>query len=399
MSMVLSVSQINNKIKNLLDNDIEMHNVLIKGEISNYKLHSSGHHYLTLKDETSSISAVFFKFDALKLKFRLENGMSIIAGGKISSFPKSGQYQLYIKDITEDGTGNLDLAFNQLKEKLYKEGLFDEKYKKSLPRFPRRVAVVTSKTGAVISDIVRVIRARYNLADIVLYPSAVQGDGAATEISKAIELINKHNTADVIICGRGGGSIEDLWAFNEEVLARTIFGSEIPIISAVGHAPDITIADFVADARAQTPSNAGEIAVPNVLEIRNFVSAVENKLINDIKNNISNKIQTLELLSQKLIAKSPEKYILDKGITVRNLSDKMILHMNNILNSKRNALITNISVIEAFNPLKVLIRGYTVCSDSAGKTIKSIKKIKKGDNINILFSDGIAHCNVERKSK
>lgn len=399
MNIILSVSQVNNKIKNLLDNDIQLQNVLIRGEISNYKLHSSGHHYLTLKDEQSSISAVFFKFDALKLKFSLKNGMKIIVGGKISSFPKSGQYQLYIKDITEDGIGNLQLAFNELKEKLYKEGLFDEKHKKPLPRFPRRVAVVTSPTGAVISDIVRVVKARYNLADIVLYPSAVQGEGAAQEISKAIELINEHNTADIIICGRGGGSIEDLWAFNEENLARTIFNSTIPIISAVGHAPDITIADFVADVRAQTPSNAGEIAVPNALEIRNFLSAVENKLTKDIKNNILNKIQTLELLSQKLIAKSPEKYILDKRITVKNLSYKMILHMNNIIKSKKNTLITNISVIEAFNPLKVLIRGYTVCSDSSGNTIKSIKKIKKGDNINILFTDGTAHCNVEGKNK
>lgn len=399
MNTILSVSQVNNKIKNLLDNDMDMQNILIKGEISNHKLHSSGHHYLTLKDEQSSISAVFFKFDALKLKFRLENGMNIIASGKISSFPKNGQYQLYIKDITEDGVGNLQLAFNQLKEKLYNEGLFDEKYKKPLPRFPQKIAVITSPTGAVISDIVRVIKARYNLANIVLYPSAVQGGGAAIEISKAIELINEHNTADIIICGRGGGSIEDLWAFNEEIVARAIFNSKIPIISAVGHAPDISIADFVADVRAQTPSNAGEIAVPNVLEIRNFINAVSNKLNNDIKNNIVCKIQTLELLSQKLIAKSPEKYILDKRIILQNLSDKIVLHINNIINSKRNTLITNISVIEAFNPLKVLIRGYTVCSDSSGKMIKSIKKIKKGDNINILFSDGKVNCSVEGKSK
>lgn len=399
MNVVLSVSQINNKIKNLLDNDMQLQNVLIRGEISNYKLHSSGHHYLTLKDEDSSISAVFFKFDALKLRFSLKNGMKIIAGGKVSSFPKSGQYQLYIKDITEDGIGNLGVAFNELKEKLYKEGLFDERYKKPLPRFPRRIAVATSPTGAVISDIVRVIRARYNLADIILYPTPVQGDGAATEISRAIELINEHNNADIIICGRGGGSIEDLWAFNEEILARAIFNSDIPIISAVGHAPDVTIADFVADVRAQTPSNAGEISVPNMLEIRKFLSAVENKLSCDIRNNISNKIQLLELLSQKLLAKSPERYIFDKRITLQNLTDKMILHINNIINSKRNTLITNISVIEAFNPLKVLIRGYTVCSDSTGKTIKSIKKIKKGDNINILFTDGIINCSVEGKSK
>ena len=256
MATIYTVSQLNNEIKDLLDTIPGYRGLMVQGEISNYKAHSSGHHYMTLKDENAAINAVMFRSDAMRLKFRLQNGMKVIVKARVSSFPRTGAVQLYVSEIIPDGAGALNLAFEQLKAKLQAEGLFSERYKKPIPTCPNSIALVTSPTGAAVRDMIRILGRRWPLAKVVLYPAQVQGQGAAESIARAIALANAIDEADVILCGRGGGSMEDLWAFNEEVTARAIFASEIPVISAVGHEPDFTIADFVADLRAPTPSGA-----------------------------------------------------------------------------------------------------------------------------------------------
>ena len=267
VSTVYSVTRLNNEIKELLDAVPGYRNLLVQGEISNYKAHSSGHHYMTLKDEGAAINAVMFRSDAMRLKFRLENGMKVIVRARVSSFPRTGQVQLYISEVIPDGAGALNLAFEQLKNKLQAEGLFDPAHKKPIPACPQRIALVTSPTGAAVRDMIRILGRRWPLARVTLYPAQVQGQGAAESIARALMLANAIGEADVILCGRGGGSMEDLWAFNEEAVARAIYDSEIPVISAVGHEPDVTIADFVADLRAPTPSGAAELAVPDRAEL------------------------------------------------------------------------------------------------------------------------------------
>lgn len=407
MDKIYSVGEINTRIKGVLDNDKILSGVLIRGEISNYKKHTSGHHYFSLKDADGVISAVLFKFDALNVPIKLENGLKIIAFGRVSSFVKSGQYQLYVKEVLVDGVGDLHKAFEELKQKLYKAGLFDSANKKLLPRFPEKIAIVTAKTGAAIQDMLRILQNRYNLCEILIYPVKVQGEGAAEEISEAINQINNRNLADVIIIGRGGGSIEDLWAFNDENLAYTIFSSNIPIISAVGHEPDYTISDFVADVRASTPSNAAEIVAPDEQKIAEFLSKADIIFENYAETLLEGKKNQLLYLQKRLENKKPINYILDKRMYVdllmskiKNPKDKIELYRQKIdqnrldqnykkivIKEKEN-LLRLMTFIDACSPMKVLTRGYSYSVNSKGKVIKGINQVKINDEITTKYQDG-----------
>ena len=279
-----TISELNNYIKRLLDADDVLTEVYVKGELSNYKIYPSGHHYFTMKDAEGTLKCVMFKGSSAKLRFRPENGMSVIAFGRVAVYPRDGVYQLYVNEITPDGIGDLYVAFEQLKEKLLKEGLFDERFKKQLPRFPKAIAVITSPAGAAVQDMIRILKSRWPMTKVVIIPVRVQGVEAPPEIVDAIKLANEYAVADLIITGRGGGSIEDLWAFNDENVARAVFASEIPVISAVGHEPDVTIVDFVADVRAATPSNAAEIAVPDKTDVYNWIKSADARLCQAIKS-------------------------------------------------------------------------------------------------------------------
>ena len=324
MSTIYSVTQLNNEIKELLDTVPGYRNLLVQGEISNYKAHSSGHHYMSLKDEGASINAVMFRSDAMRLKFRLENGMKVIVRARVSSFPRTGQVQLYISEVIPDGAGALNLAFEQLKKKLQAEGLFDPMYKKPIPRMPRKIALVTSPTGAAVRDMIRILGRRWPLAAVTLYPAQVQGQGAAESIARAIGLANAIGEADVILCGRGGGSMEDLWAFNEEAVARAIFASEIPVISAVGHEPDVTIADFVADLRAPTPSGAAELAVPDRAEYALSLRTLDTRLHAAAHKQIQQRQQQFHALQQRLETRNPTRYIAEKRVLLDRTADRLL---------------------------------------------------------------------------
>ncbi|MFI3225848.1 MAG: exodeoxyribonuclease VII large subunit [Clostridia bacterium] len=411
MDKIHSVTEVNEYIKGLMDDDFVLSQIFIRGQISNYKRHSSGHHYFSLKDENGVISAVMFKFDALKVRIKLEDGMQIIAFGRVSSFVKSGQYQLYIKEIQADGIGDLHLAFDQLKNKLYKEGLFDQNLKQELPRFPEKIAIVTAKTGAAVQDMLRILKNRYKLAEILVYSVKVQGEGAENEIAYAINYINNLNLADVIIIGRGGGSIEDLWAFNSEMLAHTIFASNIPVISAVGHEPDFTISDFVADVRASTPSNAAEIVVPDATSVKSFLQNAQNIMDNAIKTEISEK--RTQVLKLKVL--SPNKYIDEKRIYIDfltsklknpkilvenyrnrvNLADKTIKNAYKMnLSKKRQKTVEIMAYIDGYSPMKVLSRGFGYSLDENEKIIKSVKKVKISQEITTKYSDGVIKSKI-----
>ena len=323
MSTVYSVTRLNNEIKELLDAVPGYRNLLVQGEISNYKAHSSGHHYMTLKDEGAAINAVMFRSDAMRLKFRLENGMKVIVRARVSSFPRTGQVQLYISEVIPDGAGALNLAFEQLKNKLQAEGLFDPAHKKPIPACPQRIALVTSPTGAAVRDMIRILGRRWPLARVTLYPAQVQGQGAAESIARALMLANAVGEADVILCGRGGGSMEDLWAFNEEPVARAIYDSAIPVISAVGHEPDVTIADFVADLRAPTPSGAAELAVPDRAELSLSVRALDTRLRTAAHKQLQIRRQRLTALQERLELRTPAKYIAEKRLLLDQMADRL----------------------------------------------------------------------------
>ncbi len=393
---VVTVSQLNNYMKRYIDNNVHLTNLYVKGEISNYKKHYSGHIYITLKDEASSIKAVMFKWSAASLKFEIENGMCVIACGKVSVYERDGQYQLYIDSMTPDGVGELYVAYEQLKAKLEKEGLFDATVKKPIPKFPKRIGVVTSPTGAAVRDIINVITRRYNLADIYIYPAQVQGIGAGETVAKGIDFFNKNNLADVLIVGRGGGSIEDLWAFNEEVVARAIFNSHIPVISAVGHETDFTIADFVADLRVPTPSAAAEMAVPNMLELRSNLQMTSGKLLMLLNRLCDIKKQKLDTLISKKVFSDFSSILDDKRMTVDLLVRELLdLYKQRVVDKKYN--FTNISSkIEALNPMAVLTRGFSVASIN-GKPIKSLKDVSVGDEFDLRLADGAIKCTVADK--
>ena len=388
---VATVSQINGYVKKILDHNIILNNVWVKGEISNFKHHYSGHLYITLKDDGGVLKAVMFRSAASTLAFEPSDGMKVLARGRVSVYEAGGAYQLYIEEMIPDGVGELYIAYEQLKKQLEEEGLFDERYKKPIPRYPKTVGVVTAPTGAAVRDIINVITRRYPLAEIILYPAQVQGTGAAQSVVNAIEYFNATGGVDTLIVGRGGGSIEDLWAFNEEITARAIFKSEIPIISAVGHETDFTIADFVADLRAPTPSAAAEIAVPSILELKNRVMTDQSR----IQRNILGRIEGSRLLLNRFKMRTPKDKIDEYNLRI----DSLVRSMENSAKMKtlglRRQFAEATAKLDALSPLQTLSRGYSIPTKDDGTVIRSAKEMKSGDEFTLRMKDGQTECVVK----
>lgn len=391
---VLSVSQINFYIKSIIENDGSLQFVLVTGEISNLTVHQrSGHIYLSLKDSNSVISAVMFAGNARQLKFRIENGMKVICRGRISVYEPSGRYQLYIEDMQPDGVGALTLAFEQLKKSLAQKGLFDNAHKKPLPKFPKTIGVITSPTGAAVQDITNIIRRRFPSADIVLAPVLVQGESAPEQLVRAVNKFSASKIADVIIIGRGGGSAEDLWAFNDEQLAYAVYNCETPIISGVGHETDFTVCDFVADVRASTPSAAAELAVPDRQELmsyyfkqKQYISAMLDRKIKTAQLRLENQQRRMSASSPKLKVEQLEKQLSAK-------SEKLTRLMNIYISNKENKLIAAKGKLDGLNPLNVLNRGYAI-AEKDEKIITSSKQLKDGDDFTVILSDGKINAKV-----
>lgn len=390
---VYSVSELNNYVKGILDSNENLKYIFVEGEISNYKAHYSGHLYMTVKDETSAVKAVMFAGNASKLRFRPENGMKILAFGTVSLFPRDGSYQLYISDMQPDGIGALSIAFEQLKKKLQAEGLFAPEHKKPIPLFPERVGVITSSTGAAIQDIFNVLKRRYPVAQVVVRSAQVQGEGAAQDIARAIKEFNDMKAADVLIVGRGGGSIEDLWAFNEEILARAVYASDIPVISAVGHETDYTICDFVADMRAPTPSAAAELAVPDMQELKSDLISYRQYLYNLARSRIDTEKNKLRTIEKSGALRDPITKINDNRRNLLYLSDRMTDLAKKSVDGNKIRFSELAGKLDALSPLKVISRGYALVSSDEG-IVKSTADIKCGDDLKIDLSDGSFHACV-----
>ena len=392
---IYEVSQINEYIKLRFDDDAFLNNLFLRGEISNYKCYPSGHHYFSLKDAEGSIRCVMFRGSAFSLRFRPENGMKVIAQGRISVFPRDGTYQFYVNQMTVDGVGDLHVAFEQLKAKLLAEGLFDPSRKRPLPRYPHTIAIITSSAGAALRDMLRILRKRYPLCEVKLLPVRVQGEEAPGEIAAALAYANRYRVADLIITGRGGGSIEDLWAFNDERVARAIAASELPVISAVGHEPDVTISDFVADLRAATPSNAAELAVPDQMELRQALAARQALLLTQMQKRLKQERGTLERLASSRVLKSPINYINDRRLQVDYVQHRLTAAFSETVQRKHRRFASLTAKLDAMSPLKVLARGYSMASDGQGTLLRSVKQIKPGDRLTVRFADGSAAAVVE----
>lgn len=419
--MIYTVTQLNQQIKGMLESNPSFRNIFVQGEISNYKQHTSGHHYMTLKDADGAISAVLFRADAARLRFRLMNGMKVIARGRVSSFPKTGQVQLYLADLMPDGTGALHLAFEQLKSKLYAEGLFDQSHKQEIPRMPHTIALVTSPTGAAVRDMIRILGRRYPFAEVQLWPVLVQGENAAADIAKTIARINAHGQADVMIVGRGGGSLEDLWAFNEEIVARAIYNSKIPVISAVGHEPDVTIADFVADLRAPTPSGAAELAVPDRGELSILIDREQERLMTALENRLNGLANRLQAQEDRLARCTPAQYVAERRRRTEELIERMRLaqlrkidslktgfsyqekklrDMPDILLERRRGKLQSLSgQLDALSPLRVLARGFSVVTDAQNKIITDSADLQTGDAVTLRFAQGTAKAQITSVQK
>ena len=391
---IYTISELNNLIKRILDAEDALTGIYVKGEMSNYKLYPSGHHYFTLKDAESSLKCVMFKGSAGGLRFRPENGMSIVAFGKIAVYPRDGAYQLYVNELIPDGIGALYVAYEQMKEKLQKEGLFDERHKKPLPSFPKQIAVITSPAGAAVQDIIRILGTRWPMTEVVVMPVRVQGGEAPSEITAAINRANEIGTADIIITGRGGGSIEDLWAFNDENVARAIFSSKIPIISAVGHEPDVTIADFVADVRASTPSNAAEIAVPDVGEVIAWIESMDNRLCRATVNRLETLRQRISDIADKRVLLSHGNYINDRRMQIDRSSERLASAMDRKISNSRARYAGLAAALDAMSPLKVLGRGYAIAQHTDGRIIKEAADVTAGDHITVRLKKDEVSCIV-----
>ena len=390
-----TVSELNEAIQSLLDSDQRFLSVCVKGELSNYKVYPSGHHYFTLKDQESSLRCVMFRSHASRLHFRPENGLQVSAVGRVQVFLRDGCYQLYCTDLIPDGVGDLQLAFEQLKNRLYQEGLFELSAKKSLPIFPERIVLITSPVGAAVQDMIRILRTRWPLANIMVYPVRVQGKEAPSEISEAISKVNEWRCADCIITGRGGGSLEDLWAFNEECVARAIYASQIPVISAVGHEPDVTISDFVADQRASTPSNAAEIAVPDQRKIREQIDALTARLCHAENRLLQQKKLKLEHYQTSTVLHEISYYTDLRRMEIDRLSDLLNGSVQKILSERYSALSSVSASLNAMNPLNVLSRGYLFAENDQHTVLRSVLQVTDGEHINLQFADGRARCVVE----
>ena len=396
---VYSVTQVNSYLKDLMDRDRNLAAIFVRGEISNYKAYPSGHHYFSLKDEGGAIRCVMFRREADSLRFRPQNGMKVIAFGRIAVFPRDGQYQLYCSQLTADGIGDLHLAFEQLKEKLFKAGLFAEEHKKEIPVYPEKILLVTSPAGAAVRDMLRILEARWPLAQVVIFPVRVQGTEAPEEIAGAIRWANDNLDADLIITGRGGGSIEDLWAFNEEIVARAIFESEIPVISAVGHEPDVTIADFVSDLRAATPSNAAELAVPD----QNDMYARLNQLNVRMKNAMERKLglhrTVLERFASSRALTSPENYIQDRRMLLDFQQRRLLNGLSGSIASSQRRIAGLAASLDALSPLKVLGRGYSIARKEDGTILSSIKQVEPDTRFRLRLKDGEVPCLTVREEE
>lgn len=394
---ILTVSQLNFYTKSLLDSDLVISRVIVQGEISNLTTHyRSGHIYLSLKDEKSVIKCVMFSSSASRLKFELEEGMSVIAMGRVSLYETTGQYQFYIEQMQPDGIGDLTIAFNQLKTKLDKMGLFNKEFKKKLPPYPANIGIITSDTGAVIRDIETVLARRYPIATIILYPASVQGNDAVPELINGIKYFNRNHSVDVIIIGRGGGSIEDLWCFNSEQLAYEIFNSEVPIISAVGHATDVTICDFVADKSAPTPSAAAELAVPDCSALLYDIISLRDRMSTSVRYKITTEEQKTTNLSDKLSAMSENYQISNIRTNLDNLTLRLNNSLSNIFKNRNTILKENIAKLNALSPLNILSRGYSLAYKE-NKILSSVNNVNKNDSIKLQLSDGLLECTVNNK--
>ena len=413
---ILTPSQVGQYLKNMMDRDYLLSRILVRGELSNYKMYPSGHHYFTLKDGEGALRCVMFRSDAQSLRFRPENGMQVIAAGRVTVFPRDGQYQLYCARLTPEGVGDLALAFEQLKEKLANEGLFDPARKKEIPEFPGKIALITSPAGAAVRDMIRILGARWPLSEVCVIPVRVQGEGAAQEIAAAIQWANLHRAADLIITGRGGGSMEDLWAFNEEAVARAIYRSDIPIISAVGHEPDVTIADFAADLRAATPSNAAELAVPDQNDIYAALLGDGERLEGTVSARLARYRQRLERLAESRPMTEPASYFREKRLLL-DFQSSRLAHGLHRTAAKRRERLTALSAalpsgaagtvagrrerlkalaaaLDAMSPLKVLGRGYSIARREDGKAVVSAGDVSAGDKLKLTLSDGSVNCRV-----
>lgn len=395
----ISVTALNQYVKRLLDQDRLLGQVSVCGELSNYKAYPSGHHYFSLKDAESSIRCVMFRREASSLRFRPENGMKVVVSGRVSVYPRDGAYQLYCSRMIPDGVGELALAFEQLKNRLGKQGLFDPAHKKRIPAFPSVIALVTSPAGAAVRDMIRILGARYPLSKVLVVPVRVQGEEAPPEIAAALDFVNAAALADLIITGRGGGSMEDLWAFNDERVAQAIYRSQIPVISAVGHEPDVTIADFVADLRASTPSNAAEMAVPNQDELRESLDHFFNRLSAGIGFTIQSRREKLLHYENSPYLQSPLRSLREKrqqlDLSRQRLNRAVERHMEEA--GKKAGKLS--AALDAMSPLKVLGRGYALAQKEDGTVVSSVEPVNPGDRIQVILSDGTVFCVAERKER
>ena len=393
------ITQLTEYSRGRMDADPMLAQVAVRGEISNYKLYPSGHHYFTLKDEASALKCVMFKGNALRLRFRPENGMKIIAVARVSVFPRAGAYQLYCTALAMDGVGDLYAAFEQLKKKLAAQGLFDQAHKKPLPRYPGTIGIVTSSAGAAVHDMLRILRKRYPLSRVRLLPVRVQGAEAPGEIAAAIAYANRYKLADLLIVGRGGGSMEDLWAFNDERVAYAIYDSEIPVISAVGHEPDVTISDFVADLRAATPSNAAELAVPDQDALRQSMDSMSAAMAASLNRQLRAARQHLDALSQSPALRSPTGYIEQRGKNLELLKNRLAAAQNGNLTRMNHRYIAAVSKLDAMSPLKVLTRGYSMAQTERGEVLRSVHQVELGQRIRVSLSDGSLSATVMGKKE
>ena len=396
---ILTVTELNLYIKDIFESNPLLASITLKGEISNFKHHSTGHMYMSLKDETGVIRAVMFRYAAAGLDFKPENGMKVIVRGRVAVYERDGQYQVYIDKMQRDGLGEKHIAFEKLKAKLSVEGLFDAKYKKSLPRYPKKIGIVTAPTGAAIRDILNILSRRFKYSDVVLYPVLVQGQNAAESIVEAIEFFNRENYVDVMIIGRGGGSIEDLWAFNEEIVARAVFKSNIPIISAVGHEIDFTISDFVADLRAPTPSAAAELVVPDKRELCDKFNNVLLRMNTCVKRVIDNKKMTLKYFEDNSALKNVSLKINEKRMYIDSLVSELENSSMNIFNEKKRQLSVAVSKLDGLSPLGTLSRGFSLSFKEDGELIKSVSEVKINDKIDIKLKDGTIVAVAEKIDK
>ena len=392
---IFGVTEVNELVKLLLDNEPMLQNICVRGELSNYKMYPSGHHYFSLKDPEGAIRCVMFKSSAMRLRFQPENGMKVLVTGRVTVFPRDGAYQLYCNTMTPEGVGDLAVAFEQLKAKLYAEGLFDPAHKKPLPVYPEKIAIVTSSAGAAVHDMIRILRRRYPIAKVILLPVRVQGVEAPPEIAGAIRYADKWKIGDVIITGRGGGSMEDLWAFNDERVARAIYNCETPVISAVGHEPDVTISDFVADARASTPSNAAEIAVPDQVELLRWLWGAGERMEQTETARLETLREKLETLASKRVMTDQLAYVQDKRMELVHVQQRLGDLSGAAVARKRQKFSELAASLDAMSPLKVLGRGYAMAQNEAGQILKSYRDTAPGDRVTVTLGEGGLTARVE----